>query len=72
MMDIKPCPRCGGKHIYITDSLFFAPMGVKIVCYDCRYEVSGVDIKIAIDAWNARWLLWKKELKDCRMKFIDS
>ena len=54
---LKPCPKCGGKHLLIVTSV--EPV-IRVQCADCDTGALWTTTrKKAIDSWN-EWKWWKK------------
>ena len=58
MMELKPCPFCGGENIKMCDEEDDRRPGViwhYCQCLDCRVSTAGyLRTKAAADAWNRR------------------
>lgn len=57
MNELKPCPFCGGKNIYVDGYDHAAGKRWRVVCLDCMGMVDPGTIQqkyTAIDAWNHR------------------
>lgn len=59
MMELKPCPFCGGKaklKVITTDAIAMMPNFYwhRVSCMKCGATVEATDSLTAIEAWNRR------------------
>ena len=55
--ELKPCPFCGSKRLYVSERNYFGEKSATVTCVYCHISQTGSEYETkeeAIEAWNRR------------------